>query len=112
MDHGIAGEDEHEDDGWDNEPSGGVFALEPEEDDEEGQSAEELVGRAEERPEEEATFAEVGEFPRGTRGGKSGNESREGDGKKSGTVLGGERFNFELSGEFLCDVALETAGGV
>ena len=61
--HGETGEDEHEDGGRDDEPSRGFLLAEPEEDDEEGETAKELIGGAEERPEEEAAFAKVGEFP-------------------------------------------------
>src|SRR5690606_8140831 len=54
--HGDGREDEHENSRDGHEPDGQVPAPHPKEDDEERQAAEELVGCAEKRPEDEAAL--------------------------------------------------------
>lgn len=110
--HRDPGEDEHEDGGRDDEPDWGFFQAEPKEDNEEGEASEELVGGSKKRPKEEAAFAEIGEFPSGSRCWHSGDDSSDNDCKDGGEMFVGEGLDFELNGELLGDVALEAAGGV
>ncbi len=61
--HGPGGHDEHEDHGDGYEVDGGFASPEVEGDDEEGEACEELVGGAEEWPENEAACAGGGHVP-------------------------------------------------
>ena len=88
--HRDARKNEHQDSWRDDEPDGEGPAPEPEGDDEESKSGEELVGGPEERPENQAAFAGGVESPVRTRGRKGGEGASKNNGKDGGSVLIGK----------------------
>ena len=84
------GHDEHEDGGQKGEEIGQAFAPEPEENDDEGEAAEQLVHGTEEWPKNEAAFSGVGPGESFAGAGNDGDAGCGDDGEKCGAVAVGE----------------------
>ena len=115
MDHRPQRHDEHEHHRDDEKPDRATTPPQVKRDHEKRQPGEQLVGRAEERPEDEPTLAGVGDAPLGSAWRHGGHGCGDDDGKDRCAMLvlqHGKRVAAERGGQFLHDVALQTAGGI